>query len=133
MPALKLSKNGFLQYLPNLQKSDNVTVAEGKEISVKINVKKSWKINEKGPSFINLLELKSDNKADLLASFDWNEIKEENIRLSKLTSGKDYTLQGVIYYCENKKNALCYVKSYEQKIKADNDEKSDEIIIELDY
>lgn len=131
MPPLKLSKEGFLQYLPNLQKSDNLVVAADKEISVKIVLEDGWKINEKGPSFINLLELKKDKQADLLASFDWGAIRDENIKLTKLSSDKSYTLQGVIYYCENKKNALCYVKSYEQKVSADKGEKLDVINVKL--
>jgi hypothetical protein len=131
LPLLKLSKEGFLQYLPNLQKSEKLLVAAGKELSVEISLKKGWKLNEKGPSFINLLEIKKENKADLLASFDWNAIIDDNIKLTKLDSSKDYTLQGVIYYCEDKKNALCYVKSYEQKVSADNHEKNDKIIVEL--
>ncbi len=131
MPPLKLSKEGFLQYLPNLQKSDNLVVAADKEISVKISLEGGWKINEKGPSFINLLELKKDKQADLVASFDWSSIRDENVKLTKLTSGKNYTLQGVIYYCEDKKNSLCYVKSYEQKVAADDGEKQDTVTIKL--
>jgi thiol-disulfide isomerase/thioredoxin len=131
MPPLKLSKEGFLQYLPNLQKSDNLVVAADKEISVKISLEGGWKINEKGPSFINLLEFKKDKQADLVASFDWSSIRDENVKLTKLTSGKNYTLQGVIYYCEDKKNSLCYVKSYEQKVAADDGEKQDTVTIKL--
>lgn len=131
MPPLKFSKEGFLQYLPNLQKSDNLIVAADKEISVKIGLEDGWKINEKGPSFINLLELKKDNQADLVASFDWTSIRDDNVKLTKLSSDKSYTLQGVIYYCENKKNALCYVKSYEQKVSADKGEKLDVINVKL--
>lgn len=133
MPPLKLSQEGFLQYLPNLQKFDQISVSAEEEILVDIDIKKGWKLNEKGPSFINLLELTGDNKANLLASFDWNAILDRNIRISKLTSGKEYTLQGVIYYCEDKADALCYVKSYEQKIKADKKEKSKKVVVQLDY
>lgn len=133
MPPLKLSHEGFLEYLPNLQKFDTITVAADQEVVVDINVKEGWKLNQKGPSFINLLELKDNNEANLLASFDWNAIFNKSIRLSKLTSEKEYTLQGVIYYCEDKENALCYVKSYEQKIKADKENKTQQIVVELDY
>lgn len=132
MPPLKLTKEGYLQYLPNLQRRETVTVAADKEISVTIDLKKGWKINEAGPSFINLIELTKDTQADLLATFDWNVVKEKNLKLPKLNSGKNYTLQGVIYYCEDKKNALCYVKSYEQKFEVNSGEKKDKVIIKLD-
>jgi thiol-disulfide isomerase/thioredoxin len=133
IPALKLSKEGFLQYLPNLQKFDEILVASGQEVAVKINIKKGWKINKNGPSFINLLELKNDSEANLLGHFDWNAVFDDNIRLNQLKAGKEYTLQGVLYYCEDKENALCYVKSYEQKVKAMKGEENKEIIVTLDY
>lgn len=131
MPPLKLPREGFLQYLPNLQKSEEVKIKADSEIFVKIDLKPGWKINELGPSFINLLQLVKDDQANLIASFDWNSVKGKEMKLSKLPEGEDYILQGTIYYCEDKKNALCYVKSYEQKIIADDDEKTAEIVIKL--
>lgn len=131
MPPLKLPKEGFLQYLPNLQKSADAKVKTDSEIAIKINVKEGWKINETGPSFINLLEMVKDTKANMVTSFDWHSIKAKEMKLPKLESGKDYLLQGTIYYCEDKKNSLCYIKSYEQKVTADSDEKAAEIEIKL--
>ena len=52
------------------------------------------------------------------------------MKLPKLDSKKNYLLQGVIYYCEDKQNSLCYVKSYEQKVVA-SDEKNVLIGLEL--
>ena len=49
------------------------------------------------------------------------EEKATEDQKKKLKDGKNYILQGSIYYCENKQNALCYIKSYEQKINAGND------------
>ena len=116
MPPLKLPKEGFLQYLPNLQKSEDLEVKSDAELSIKIDLKDGWKINEDGPSFVNLLELTKSNEANLVSSFDWHAVKSKEMKLSKLKDGKTYILQGSIYYCENKQNALCYIKSYEQKI-----------------
>ena len=130
MPPLKLPREGFLQYLPNLQKSEDVKVKSEAEILLKINLKTGWKINESGPSFINLLEIIKDDQANLVASFDWHAIKTKEMKLPKLDSKKNYLLQGVIYYCEDKQNSLCYVKSYEQKVVA-SDEKNVLIGLEL--
>lgn len=121
MPPLKLPKEGFLEYLPNLQSLEKVAVKEDEEIGLKIELEKGWKINEDGPSFVNLLELTGEKQADMVASFDWNLIKLKEMKLPKLSSGKKYLLQGTIYYCENKKGALCYIKSYEQNISAESD------------
>ena len=132
LPPLQLPKEGFLQYLPNLYKADEVKVAD-QNVALKINLKKGWKINDLGPSFINLLEMVSDEEANLIATFDWNMIANNELKLPILDSSKNYMLQGVIYYCENKKNALCYVSSYEQKLKSNSDEKNNLINIELIY
>ncbi len=132
LPPLQLPKEGFLQYLPNLYKAGEIKIAD-KAVTLKINLKKGWKINDLGPSFINLLEMVDDEKANLVATFDWNMIANNELKLPNLDNRKDYMLQGVIYYCENKKNALCYVSSYEQKLKSDGDEKNNSINIELIY
>ncbi len=133
MPPLKLPKEGFLEYLPNLQKSTVISLKENAEIILKIDVNDGWKINEDGPSFINLLELVSDDKADLISSFDWHAVKSKEMKLPKLSSSKNYLMQGTIYYCEDKINSLCYLKSYEQKISADGDDKSLQIDVKLGY
>jgi hypothetical protein len=133
MPPLRLPKEGFLQYLPNLQKAEEIDVKSDAEVVIKIDLKKSWKINESGPSFINLLELVDDDKANMVASFDWRAVSAREIKLPKLKNGKDYMLQGTIYFCEDKKNSLCYIKSYEQRIEADSGEEKTQIQIKLGY
>ena len=133
IPPLKLPREGFLEYLPNLQKSADVNVKAGEAITLKIELNEGWRVNEEAPSFINLLKMKSDEKADLIASFDWHFVRQKEIKLPKLESGQDYILQGSIYYCEDKKNSLCYVKSYEQKIVAVSDVKDVEIMVKLGY
>jgi hypothetical protein len=96
-------------------------------------LKSSWKINEEGPSFINLLELVKNHQANLVENFDWHAVSAKELKLPKLASGKDYILQGTIYFCEDKKNSLCYIKSYQQKVNADSDEKLAEIVVKLGY
>jgi thiol-disulfide isomerase/thioredoxin len=133
MPPLRLPKEGFLQYLPNLQKAEEIDVKSDAEVVIKIDLKKGWKINESGPSFINLLELVDDDKANMVASFDWRTVSTKEIKLPKLKDGKYYMLQGTIYFCEDKKNSLCYIKSYEQRIEADSGEEKSQIEIKLGY
>ncbi len=121
MPELQFPNEGFLEYLPNLQKEPAAKIKANSEISLEIILNEGWKINEEGPSFINLLELNSDKEASLIESFDWHIIKAQEMKLPKLKSGKNYVLQGVVYYCEDKKNALCYVKSYQQDLATSGD------------
>ena len=129
MPSLKLPKEGFLEYMPNLQQSEAVNLKADSEITLKIVLEKGWKINEIAPSFINLLEMVKERKANLVASADWHEVATKEIKLPKLDSSKDYMLQGSIYYCEDKRNALCYIKSYEQKIVAGGAE--EKVVLEI--
>ena len=72
-----------------------------------------------------------DDQANLIASFDWHMIKNREIKIPKLTNDKEYLLQGVIYYCEDKKDVLCYVKSYEQRIYASSSKDNTEILLNL--
>ncbi len=131
MPPLKLHKEGFLQYLPNLENLSEVTLKANSEIDLKIVLQQGWKINEQGPSFINLLTVKDDQQADLLANFDWNIIKNKELKLPKLAVEKKYLLQGKLYYCKDSKNSLCYIKSYEQKISIKSEEAATKIEIKL--
>jgi thiol-disulfide isomerase/thioredoxin len=132
MPPLQLQKESFLQYLPNLQKIEKAEVKSDVEIILKIDLAEGWKINEEGPSFVNLLQPTKEDQANLIATFDWHSVKNKMMKLPKISAG-DYVLQGTIYYCENKKNSLCYIKSYEQNITASNAEKSDQIVVKLAY
>ncbi len=133
MPPLKLPKEGLLQYLPNLQKSADLAVKSDSELTLKVDLAKGWKINEMGPSFINLLELVKDDQANLINIFDWREIRDKELKLPALKANKKYVLQGVIYYCEDKANSLCYIKSYEQRLNVNSNEKNNQISVKIAY
>jgi YVTN family beta-propeller protein len=131
IPQQKLSKETFVEYLPNLQKSQDIFVKADLEINVNINIKRGWKINQIGPSFINLLELKDEKNATLIASNDWNDILQKKIKSFKLKKDQEYLLQGKIYFCRDTLNSLCYIKSYEQKIIAKDDSQIGQIEIDI--
>jgi len=131
IPPQKLSKETFVEYLPNLQKLQDLFVKSDMEIKVNFNIKRGWKINQIGPSFINLLELKDEKNATLIASNDWNDILQKKIKSFKLKKDQEYLLQGKIYFCRDTLNSLCYIKSYEQKIIAKEDSQIGQIEIEI--
>ena len=116
LPLLSLPQDGFLEYLPNLEVIPNKIVKSEEEIDLLLDVSKGWKINTSAPSFFNIVEIIGKRKANLIASYDWNIIRYGVIKLPKMSQDNNYYLQGVIYYCEDKPNALCYIKSYESKI-----------------
>lgn len=131
IPPLKLTKEGFLEYLPNVEQISPVNLASNNEILVGIILNRGWKINEQGPSFINLLEITDSKKANLIASYDWNAVLAKQFRLPKMKEGQDYILQGKIYYCKTAKNSLCYIKNYEQKISVNEKNNIKQFNIEL--
>lgn len=131
IPPQKLYKETFVEYLPNLQKSQDIFVRPEVEINININVKQGWKINQIGPSFINLLELKDEKNATLIASYDWNAILLKKIDSLKLKKDQEYLLQGKIYFCRNSVNSLCYIKSYEQKIIPKDDSQITQIEVDI--
>lgn len=131
IPPQKLYKETFVEYLPNLQKSQDIFVKSEAKIELNINVNKGWKINQIGPSFINLLELKDEKNATLIASYDWNAILQKKIYFLKLKKDQEYLLQGKIYFCRNELNSLCYIKSYEQKIIPKDDSQITQIEVDI--
>lgn len=130
IPKLELRKEALLQYLPNNQDQKSITLSSDENIRLIINLPKGWKINPKGPSFINILRPVSDEEAELMFNFDWQKISDKDITMPSLKDG-EYLLQGVIYYCEDKRDSLCYVKSYEQKIEVAKEYKNTKIELNL--
>jgi thiol-disulfide isomerase/thioredoxin len=116
LPSLRLPQDGLLEYLPNLEKLPNSIVKSNSNIDLILILSKGWKINEKAPSFFNLIEIVGKKEANLIASYDWNMVKSGKIKLPKMSSKYKYYLQGTLYYCEKKKDALCFIHSYESKI-----------------
>jgi len=135
MPPLKLSKDGILEYLPIKNNQPIVNLKADVEIQFQLLFSQGWKINDLGPSFLNLLEINDDqekqNQANLIANYDWNMIKNKNITLSKLSAEKKYLLQGKFYYCKDGKNSLCYIKDYQQKLLIKESEINDKIQLKL--
>ncbi len=116
LPSSKMPREGLLEYLPNLAKIPSISVKDKTPIALTFKMKNGWKINDLAPSFFNLVEIKNDKEANLIASFDGEMIKAGTVKLPKLSKKKTYYLQGTVYYCEDKKNSICLVKSYEQKL-----------------
>lgn len=116
LPALRLPQDGLLEYLPNLEKLPNSTIKSNEPINLAIRMDDGWKINEAAPSFFNLVEISGGKEANLIASYDWNMVKSGSIKLPKMSPVKQYYLQGTVYYCEDREDALCFIKSYEAKI-----------------
>ncbi len=131
LPRLRLPQDGLLEYLPNLETLPDSIVKSDENVNLILTLKKDWKINDKAPSFFNLVEVIGKKEANLIASYDWNMVKSGTIKLPKMSEKNYYYLQGSVYYCENKKNALCFIHSYESKITPNEDSDVQSIEISL--
>jgi thiol-disulfide isomerase/thioredoxin len=116
IPQLKMPKDGLLEYLPNLKKIPSSYVKNGIRIKLVFDLKKGWKINQQAPSFFNLVQIENNKTATLITRYDSSAIEHREVKLPKLSSKYSYYLQGTVYYCEDKPNALCLIRSYEQKL-----------------
>lgn len=133
IPPLKLPKEKLSEYQPNPNQSQPIEINADQDIIIKISIKPGWKINEEAPSFINLLEITKRNRANLIDNFDWQMIRAQTLKLPNLKDSKVYALQGTIYYCEDKKNALCYVENFDHKIIPVAKSKKAEIDLKVGY
>lgn len=116
LPAQKLPADYLLEYLPNLETLPSDDVQSVGNVKLIFNLKKGWKINDEAPSFFNLVEIKNKKEANLIASFNDMQIKSGSVKLPNISDKNTYYLQGTVYYCQDKANALCLVKSYEKKL-----------------
>jgi thiol-disulfide isomerase/thioredoxin len=131
IPPLKLPKESFLEYLPNLENIPSIHIASNNKIAIDISAKKGWKINQIAPSFLSVVEITKDDKANLLAFFNWNDIKKNQIKLNPINENQKLLLQGKIYFCQdsNQKDNLCYIKSYQQTLTTNNKSQNKQITI----
>lgn len=131
LPPLKLNEENISEYYPTGDRSQNNEVSSNSPISVRLNINSGWKINENAPSFINLIEVLNRNQANLIDNFNWVAINSGEIKLPNLQNNKSYILQGTIYYCEDKKNALCYIKNIDHALIATDKSKATEIELNI--
>lgn len=116
IPQQKLPADNLLEYLPNLEKLPTKKVKSTGNVIINFNLKQGWVVNKSAPSFFNLVEVKNKKEANLIASFNDSMIRSGSIKLPDISIKNTYYLQGTVYYCEDKENALCLVKSFEQKL-----------------
>ena len=118
IPRLILEQDAVAEYLPDIGIIQENNVISNKEIKLNLKLKSGYKINNSAPSIINLVEINNKNEATLIASYDWNIIRSNNIKLPTLSEDLTYYLHGRIYYCKDKKNSICLVNNYQSKILA---------------
>jgi thiol-disulfide isomerase/thioredoxin len=113
--------------LPNLFATTPATVMEQKSIPVKLDLAPGWKINHDAPSQLDLVTA----QGDVLQSYDKDALRLSTLALPPLEKGKGYKLQGTLYFCEDKANSLCLIRSFDQKIETQTTAAQNEIRFDL--
>ena len=96
--------------LPNIVKTPAITAQAG-VVNVNIHVPKGWKINHDAPSYLALF----GTQESPLMVWPREELMKLQVPTPALVEG-NYTLQGTIYYCEDKPSAPCLLQSISQEI-----------------
>lgn len=107
----------YIEELLNVERLPLDVVAPDSTIIV--SLKPGWKINDLAPSYIAMFQNK-----ELIEYVEKEPIQTANISLNNLLPDQTYTLQSIIYYCEDKENSLCLIKAIEKEIKVKNKEKN---------
>ena len=133
LPKLEVTEDKVIKYLPNFNFTDEIFIKSDSEVEVEMKLKKSWKINQEAPSFINLVEIDENKKAKLIQIYNWQDIKKNKIKLPKLKKDFTYYIKAIIYYCRDLKNSICMVNEYHKKINVSHNISNKKIKIEFLY
>lgn len=133
LPKLDVTADKIVKYLPNFNFTDEIFVKSNSAISVKMNLKKGWKLNDQAPSFVNLVEIDKNKNANLIKIYNWKDIEENKIKLPKLNKDFTYYIKAIIYYCKDVQNSICMVKEYHKKINVSQNIDNNKIIIDFIY
>lgn len=103
------------EQLPNLESLAPVHLAADTPVTLVIQLKEGWHINDDAPSQLTLFDMNGRPKE--MARFDRAALKKKEVTLPKLTLGS-YRLQGTFYYCEDKAGSQCLIKSFDIRMGA---------------
>ncbi len=113
--------------LPNLKPAADVELVSGKPWRLKLELEPGWKVNETAPTRLKLLRGRK-----VVAQLRPMDLKTATATLPALQPGKEYRLQGSVYFCEEKNPKVCVIQSHDQKILAGGAaEGADLIVIRL--
>ena len=96
--------------LPNIVKTPVVNAQAG-VVNIDIHVPNGWKINHEAPSYLALF----GKQESAIAVWERDELMQLQVPTTALAEGH-YTLQGTLYYCQDKPDAPCLLQSVSQEI-----------------
>ncbi len=125
-------KEEYQEELPNMLRLPQSIIKSQSVFKVIMNIKSGWKINPDAPSWINLYEIDGTEFINTL-HFEKKNIEPGVIAIPPLPEGKDYKIQGTIYYCEKKPDASCLIQSFDKMLKTSYKSSNTDININLTY
>ena len=103
--------------LPNLKIRQELKLAPGEKIEWKLELPEGWKLNAQAPSRLQLFEV--SKAPQLVANYGKAELAPKQVALPALEKGGKYLLQGLLYYCREGAEALCYLGGAEARIQTE--------------
>jgi thiol-disulfide isomerase/thioredoxin len=103
--------------LPNLKIQQDLKLASGEKIEWKLELPEGWKLNAQAPSRLQLFDVSKSPQA--VAVYGKAELAPKQLALPALEAGGKYLLQGLLYYCREGAEALCYLGGAEARIQVD--------------
>ncbi len=131
IPSQKIKKGNIINFTINKETVKDIKLPANSDIKLSLNYGQGWKINDYAPSYLNLLEMENNSSAKLIKLIDWKDLKNNSTTLPQLKANNSYFLQGLIYFCEDKKNSLCYIKEIQQNLIIESKEHKNTIEINL--
>lgn len=99
----------YTEQLPNLEKLAAVSTTISPTITLRLH--KDWKINEDAPTYLALFD--KENLSTPVNVLTRDALADLSAPLSGLKAGKQYLLQGTLYYCKKDNTGSCLIKSIE--------------------
>lgn len=101
--------------LPNLKVTNAEKAPAGEALQLSLQYPEGYELNEEAPSWLELVEV-SGERGQVLKHLSKDTLKQTNFSLAGLQPGKDYRLQGTLYYCRADKTGACLVESRDQSL-----------------
>ena len=117
--------------LPQLVESSPATVQADTGIRVTLAMAEGWKINPDATSTLTLFKIVENGEPTVVAEFDNSMLRTRTITLPAMPDVTKLRLQGTIFYCESKANALCLLQSHDQMLTVAKDGGVDSLTISL--
>ncbi|MBY0408466.1 MAG: hypothetical protein K2Q01_12310, partial [Rickettsiales bacterium] len=104
----------ILTEMPNpMELKKDLNLLQGQPVTFTLKMQRGWHINPDAPSYLALFDLVQNNQP--VAVFERAQLQNGMVTIPP-RMGVQYRMQGIFYYCEDKPDALCLIKSLDAPV-----------------